>query len=137
MCGGYSYVQTGPYGPTHRRCFILQTGAVSELSIQRRVHSYNDDYEDLDALKKRITQLNAEGLMDKQVAVVLNDEGVMSARGRPFTYENVWLLRQRWGIPAVKLSPTGPNPAQWPDGSYSVQGAAAAVGGNRPIEPAL
>jgi DNA invertase Pin-like site-specific DNA recombinase len=107
---------------------IWQTGAVSEHSIQRRVHSYNDDYENCGALKDRIAQLNAEGLMDKQVAAVLNNEGVMSARGQPFTYENVWLLRQRWGIPAVKLNPVGPNPHNWPDRSFSVQGAAAAIG---------
>ena len=41
--------------------------------------------------------------MDKRVAAVLNEEGVVSARQRPFTYENVWVLRKRWGLPAVKL----------------------------------
>lgn len=107
---------------------IWQTGAVSEHRVWRRVQSYNDDYADLDYLRRRITQLNAEGLMDKQVATVLNDEGVVSARRRPFTYENVWLLRQRWGLLAAKLNPTGANPPRWPDGSYSVQGAAAAIG---------
>lgn len=107
---------------------IWQTGAVSEHRMLRRVHSYNDDYADLDCLRDRIIQLNAEGLMDKQVAAVLNEEGVVSARQRPFTYENVWVLRKRWGLPAVKLNPIGANPPQWPDGSYSVQGAAAALG---------
>jgi hypothetical protein len=107
---------------------VWQTGAVSEHRMQRRVHSYNDDYADLDYLRERMTQLNAEGLVDKQVAAILNEEGILSASRRPFTYENVWLLRQRWGLPAVKLSPTGPNPPQWPDGTYSVQGAAAAIG---------
>ena len=107
---------------------IWQTGAVSEHRMLRRVHSYNDDYADLDYLRDRIIQLNAEGLMDKQVAAVLNEEGVVSARQRPFTYENVWVLRKRWGLPAVKLNPIGANPPQWPDGSYSVQGAAAALG---------
>ena len=107
---------------------IWQTGAISEHRIRRRVQSYDDDYADLDYLRERITKLNAEGLMDKQVAATLNDEGIVSARRRPFTYENVWLLRQRWRLPAVKLSPTGANPSQWPDGAYSVQGAAAAIG---------
>src|ERR1700731_1836079 len=51
---------------------IWQTGAVSEHRMLRRVHSYNDDYADLDYLRDRIIQLNAEGLMDKQVAGVLN-----------------------------------------------------------------
>jgi hypothetical protein len=107
---------------------VWQTGAVSEHSVQRRVHSYGSDYADFDALRERVTQLNAQGLMDKEIAAVLNKEGVISARRTPFTYENVWLLRHRWGLPAVKLSPTGVNPARWPDGSYSVQGAAAAIG---------
>jgi DNA invertase Pin-like site-specific DNA recombinase len=107
---------------------IWQTGATSEHRMLRRVQSYNEDYADLEYLRRRITQLNAQGMMDKQVATVLNEEGVVSARRRQFTYENVWVLRQRWGLPAVKLSPTGPNPPQWPDGSYSVQGAAAAIG---------
>jgi hypothetical protein len=107
---------------------VWQTGAVSEHRLWRRVHSYNDDYADLEGLRRRITQLNAQGMMDKQVAAILNQEGVVSARRRPFTYENIWVLRQRWGLPAVKLNPTGVNPPRWPDGSYSVQGAAAAIG---------
>src|SRR3984885_13774327 len=52
---------------------IWQTGAVSEHRMLRRVHSYNDDYADFDYLRDRIIQLNAEGLMDKQVAAVLNE----------------------------------------------------------------
>ena len=107
---------------------VWQTGAVSEHRMQRRVHSYNDDYADLEYLRERITQLNAEGLMDKQVAAILNEEGILSASRRPFTYQNVWLLRHRWGLPAVKLSPTGANPPQWLDGTYSVQGAAGVIG---------
>ena len=107
---------------------VWQTGALSEHRLWRRVHSYNDDYADLEGLRRRITQLNAQGLMDKQIASILNEEGVVSARRRPFTYENVWLLRQRWGLRAIKLNPTGANPPRWPDGSYSVQGAAAAIG---------
>jgi hypothetical protein len=107
---------------------VWQTGAVSEHRLWRRVHSYNDDYANLEGLQRRITQLNRQGLMDKQIAAILNEEGVVSARRRPFTYENNWVLRQRWGLPAVKLNPTGPNPPRWADGSYSVQGAAAAIG---------
>ena len=106
---------------------IWQTGAVSEHKIARRVRSYAD-YGELDHLRRRITELNAEGLMDKQIASLLNAEGVVSARRRPFTYENVWLLRQRWGLTAAKLNPVGANPPRWPDGSYSVQGAASALG---------
>lgn len=107
---------------------IWQTGAVSEHAMSRSVRTYNDDYGDLDRLRHRITQLNASGLMDREVADVLNKEGFVSARRRPFTYENVWLLRQRWRVPAIKLNPKGACPAQWTDGSYSVGGAAAAIG---------
>jgi DNA invertase Pin-like site-specific DNA recombinase len=107
---------------------VWQTGAVSEHRFWRQVHSYSDDYADLEGLRRRITELNVRGLMDKQIATILNEEGVVSARRRPFTYENVWLLRQRWGLRAAKLNPTGANPPRWPDGSYSVQGAAAAIG---------
>jgi hypothetical protein len=106
---------------------IWQTGALSEHKIARHVHSYAD-YVDHDLLRRRITELNADGLMDKQIAAVLNAEGVLSARRRLFTYANIWLLRQRWGLPAVKFNPVGANPARWPDGSYSVQGAASALG---------
>jgi len=33
--------------------------------------------------------------MDRQIASILNEEGVVSARRRPFTYENVWLTERR------------------------------------------
>jgi toxin-antitoxin system PIN domain toxin len=66
--------------------------------------------------------------MDKEIAAVLNREGFLSARGRAFKAENVWLLRTRWGIPTVKINGASANPMRWPDGSFSVQGAAAALG---------
>ncbi|TIV49194.1 MAG: hypothetical protein E5V88_25815 [Mesorhizobium sp.] len=62
------------------------------------------------------------------MAATLNAEGFVEARGCPFKGENVWLLRTRWGIPTVKINGTSANPDRWPDGSYSVQGAAAALG---------
>ena len=58
----------------------------------------------------------------------MNAEGFVAARGCAFKGENVWLLRTRWGIPTAKINGTGANPARWPDGTYSVQGAAAALG---------
>src|SRR5689334_17553204 len=39
----------------------------------------------------------------------------------------VHLLRKRWNIPTVKINRTEHNPRQWPDGTYSVQGAAEAL----------
>lgn len=40
----------------------------------------------------------------------------------------VHLLPNRWRIPTVKINGKEANPVQWPDGSYSVQGAAVAIG---------
>ncbi|WP_413776924.1 recombinase zinc beta ribbon domain-containing protein [Mesorhizobium sp. AR07] len=107
---------------------LWQTGATSDHQIQRRVQSYDRDYGELELVRERITQLNAAGDMDRQIAKILNDEGVRSARGKLFSYENIWLLRHRWGIPTAKINGVAANPPRWPDGTYSVQGAAAAIG---------
>jgi hypothetical protein len=40
----------------------------------------------------------------------------------------IHLLRKRWGITTVKLNGTVANPQRWPDGSYSVRGAAEILG---------
>ena len=106
---------------------VWQTGAISEHRLQRRVHTYRD-YIDIERLRKRITELNGAGKMDKEIAEILNREGFVAARACAFKGENVWLLRTRWGIPTVKINGAAANPARWPDGSFSVQGAAAALG---------
>jgi hypothetical protein len=99
---------------------IWQTGAASEHSLQRRVHTYRDDI-DVERLRQRITGLNGAGKMDKEIAAILNQEGFVAARGCTFKGENVWLLRTRWGIPTVKINGVGANPTRWPDGSFSIQ----------------
>lgn len=106
---------------------LWQTGATSEHAVQRRVHTYKD-YADLDRLRQRITELNAAGKMDKEIAQILNQEGFTTARGCRFRGENVWLLRDRWDIATVKINGVAANPMRWPDGSYSVQGVAALLG---------
>jgi len=106
---------------------LWQTGATSEHSLQRRVHTYGD-YIDLERLQSRVIELNAAGKMDKEIAATLNAEGFVAARGCAFKGENVWLLRTRWGIPTVKINGTSANPDRWSDGTYSVQGVAAALG---------
>jgi DNA invertase Pin-like site-specific DNA recombinase len=106
---------------------VWQTGAVSEHHLQRRVHTYRD-YIDADRLRQRITELNATGKMDKEIAAILNQEGFVAARGSVFKGENVWLLRKRWNIPTIKINGITHNPPRWPDGSFSIQGAAAALG---------
>ncbi|NGO56256.1 recombinase family protein, partial [Mesorhizobium camelthorni] len=106
---------------------LWQTGATSEHSLQRCVHTYSH-YIDIDRLRARVTELNAAGKMDKEIASRLNAEGFIAARNCAFKGDNVWLLRRRWGVPTVKINGTSANPDRWPDGTYSVQGAAAALG---------
>ena len=106
---------------------VWQTGATSEHCVQRRVHTYRD-YRDLEQLHQRVAALNGAGKMDKEIATALNREGFVAARGCAFKGENVWLLRKRWGIATVKINGVSANPPRWPDGTYSIQGAAAALG---------
>lgn len=106
---------------------LWQTGATSEHAVQRRVHTYKD-YADLDRLRQQITELNAAGKMDKEIAQILNQEGFTTARGCRFRGENVWLLRDRWSIATVKINGVAANPMRWSDGSYSVQGVASLLG---------
>jgi hypothetical protein len=104
-----------------------QTGATSEHRLQRKVRSYAD-CAGTDLLERRIREMNAAGRMDHEIAAALNDEGIMSARGTPFLHGTVHLLRKQWGIPTVKINGNYANPPRWPDGSHSIQGAAAAIG---------
>jgi len=105
---------------------VWQTGATSEHRVQRRVHTYRD-YSDLERLRQRVAMLNGAGKMDKEIATALNQEGFVAARGCTFKGENVWLLRKRWGIATTKINGVSANPPRWPDGTYSIQGAAAAL----------
>ncbi len=104
-----------------------QTGATSEHRLQRHVRCYKECFSK-DLLESRVRELNAAGMMDGEIAATLNAEGIMSARGTPFLHGTVHLLRKRWGIPTVKINGDAANPPRWPDGSYSIQGTAAALG---------
>ena len=104
-----------------------QTGATSEHWLQRRVRAYTA-CANLDLLERRVRELNAAGKMDREIAAILNAEGIMSARGVPYLHGTVHLLRKQWGIRTVKINADDDNPPRWPDGSYSIQGAAAALG---------
>jgi hypothetical protein len=64
----------------------------------------------------------------REIAATLNKEGFVAARGCKFKGENVWLQRNRWDIPTVKINGVSTNPMRWPDGSFSIQGAGAALG---------
>lgn len=100
-----------------------QTGATTEHRLQRKVQAYNQ-YGELEDLRHRVEELNAAQKIDAEIATILNNEGRFSARGVPFSGGVVHLLRKRWRISTVKINGTEQNPLRWPDGSYSVQGAA-------------
>ena len=104
-----------------------QTGATSEHRLQRHVRCY-EECSSKDLLECRVRELNAAGMMDGEIAATLNAEGIMSARGTPFLHGTVHLLRKRWDIRTVKINGEAANPPRWPDGSYSIQGTAAALG---------
>ena len=106
---------------------VWQTGAHSEHAVIRNTAAYAR-HAQADRIEVRIRALSAEGHMDANIADALNREGFTNTRGKPFDHGTVHLLRRRWGIPTVKINGTDFNPPRWPDGSYSVQGAAAAIG---------
>ena len=67
--------------------------------------------------------------MDAQIEATLTAEGYQTpGLIHPITSKMVWHLREKWEIPTVKLNRNEHNPAQWEDGSYSVEGAAAKLG---------
>jgi hypothetical protein len=81
------------------------------------------------ALEQRVRELNAAGMMDAQIAATLEREGYQTpGLVHPITSKIVCHLRAKWKIPTVKLNNNQQNPAQWEDGSYSVEGAAAKLG---------
>jgi len=104
------------------------TGAQEQFWYQRRVSSYAV-FAGTQALEQRIRELNAAGLMDAQIATALEREGYQTpGLIHPITSKIVCHLREKWKIPTVKLNRNQHNPAQWEDGSYSVEGAAAKLG---------
>lgn len=106
---------------------VWQTGSTSEHWFQRTVHSYAQ-HADQDRLRQRIIELNGQQKMDSEIACILNAEGYRTAHGPPFSGDMIHNLRKRWQIVTVKINGTAANPPQWPDGTYSVQGAAVAIG---------
>ncbi len=104
-----------------------QTGATSEHRLRRSVQGYAH-YANAAQLERRIQELNAAGMMDRAIAAALNADGICTARNTSFVGENVHVCRKRWGIRTVKINGVDANPPRWPDGSYSVQGAAEALG---------
>jgi hypothetical protein len=105
-----------------------QTGAHDQFCYKRSVRSYAV-LADAQALEQRVRDLNAAGFMDAQIAAVLTEEEYQTPQlAHPITSKMVWHLREKWKIPTVKLNGKERNPAQWADGSYSIEGAAARLG---------
>ena len=103
-----------------------QTGACSEHRLRRNVRDYNDHAE-AEKLRQRIEELNRAQKMDAEIAEQLNTEGFVTAQGQSFDSKLIWLLRNKWNIRTVKINGSDCNPPRWPDGSYSVAGAAEAL----------
>jgi len=104
---------------------VWQTGAITEHWYNRRVHSYRE-HAQAERIRKRIRELHAEGKLDDEIANALNAEGLRTSRQCSFNHNTIWLLRRRFGLPPVKHY--GRLPKRWEDGTYSVQGAAEAIG---------
>jgi len=102
-----------------------QTGATSEHWLIRRVRSY-EQYAHVESLQQRLAELSAEAKTDHEMAAILNEEGFRTARGFPFSNKIIWLLRHEWGLPAAQASSS--EPLRWEDGSYTIPGAATAIG---------
>ena len=83
---------------------------------------------DQDRLRQRIIELNGQQKMDGEIADILNKEAFRTAHGAAVLRRHGSPLRKRWQIATVKINGTAANPPRWPDGTYSVQGAAAAIG---------
>jgi hypothetical protein len=104
-----------------------QTGASTEHWIDRRLGSYQQ-HADIEKLRTRIRELKAEAKSDGEIAAMLKAEGYRAARGKEINSVAVNHMRNLWGIRAHWRYEEGRNPQRWDDGTYSVQGAAAAIG---------
>jgi DNA invertase Pin-like site-specific DNA recombinase len=102
-----------------------RTGAVSEHWYNRNVRSLSE-HEFCEGITACIRELHSHGKLDDEIACELNRRGFHGAKGAAFTSKTVWILRTRLGLPSV--NPNGPLPNQGEDGTYSVAGAAEAVG---------
>ncbi len=104
-----------------------QTGATSEHRLTRKVQRL-DEHPQLEALQQRVRELSRARKMDAEIAAILNAEGFRTARGQCFKGSNVWRIRQQWQLPSVSETGNAPHPPRWADGTYSIEGAAAAIG---------
>lgn len=103
-----------------------QTGASSAHELTRYDIGYQA-YGDGEQIEKRIRQLHAEHHTDKQIAARLNAEGYRTTHGGTFRFQNIWHLRQRWGLVNIKAGEMTPDRLHWSDGAYTILGIMQAV----------
>jgi hypothetical protein len=104
-----------------------QTGATTEHWIKRRTGSYQE-HADLEQLRRRVRELNAQEKTDPEIAAILTMEGLRTTRGEEINDVAVYHMRKLWGIRANRAYAEGHNPQKWDDGTYSIQGVMAVIG---------
>jgi DNA invertase Pin-like site-specific DNA recombinase len=102
-----------------------QTGAITEREYERRVRSYAE-HAQWETIAQRVRDLHSQQKFDDEIADILNKEGLRTTKQLPFNSNAIWLIRKQLGLPAV--IPVSTHPLRWPDGTYSVQGAAQVLG---------
>lgn len=103
-----------------------QTGATTEHWIKRRTGSYQE-HADVEQLRQRVGELNAQEKTDSEIAAILTMEGLRTTRGEQINDVAVYHMRKLWGIRANRAYAEGHNPQQWDDGTYSIQGVMAVI----------
>ena len=102
-----------------------QTGATTEHGYERRVRSYVE-HAQWETIVQRVRDLHSQQKLDDEIAEILNNEGLKTTKQLPFNSDAIWLIRKQLNLPAV--IPVSTHPLRWPDGTYSVQGAAQLLG---------
>jgi len=105
-----------------------QSGVVSEIEVPRP--DRRDVFRTPPAAMERLRALAAGGRHDEEIAEILNAEGMRTGRGLPW---NTWAVRwTRKRERMCRVAPDRPRrellPDRYPDGRYSVAGAAKRFG---------
>jgi hypothetical protein len=79
-------------------------------------------------MRQRISELNAQQKMDHEIAAILNQEGPPYGAWAAALWQHGPRAAQKVAHPDCEDQRYGDEPAAMPDGTYSVQGAAATIG---------
>lgn len=108
-------------------CWV--TGAVSELAVARPTRKTASVTPP--AAIERVREMLAGGATFEQIADDLNQRGLTTGKGRPWTIQSVWFIRRRHRLRGPPLPIIAPPPR--PDGRLSTMGVAARFG----VTPAI